>query len=75
MTATATSPDHSTCRHCDQPITWDEVCYTHDDTGFAECGVTITGGTEVAPGVTVNPRVRAPSGKHRDKRAEPVEWS
>lgn len=39
------SPDQATCEHCGQPISWDEVCYTHDSSGFAECGLVVGGGT------------------------------
>jgi acetoacetate decarboxylase len=38
------TPDHVPCRHCGKPISWDEVCWTHDDTGFADCGVEVSGG-------------------------------
>lgn len=34
-------PDHSTCITCKKPITWNEWSYTHDDTGFADCGITL----------------------------------
>lgn len=48
------TPDHVPCRHCGRPISWDEYCWTHDDSGFADCGITIGQGTQVAPGVQVN---------------------
>lgn len=41
------TPDHVPCRHCGKPISWDEICWTHDDTGFATCGTIISGGTVI----------------------------
>jgi hypothetical protein len=38
------TPDHVSCRSCGKSISWDECCWTHDDTGFADCGVQVTGG-------------------------------
>lgn len=41
-------PDRSTCRHCGKSITWDDWSYTHDHSGFADCGVvTVSGGEQV----------------------------
>ncbi len=37
-------PDHTTCLHCGEPITWDEVCYTHDSSGFADCHLLVVPG-------------------------------
>jgi hypothetical protein len=34
------TPDHSTCLNCRQPITFDDWCYIHDDSGMADCGLT-----------------------------------
>jgi hypothetical protein len=41
------TPDHVPCRHCGKPISWDEMCWTHDHSGFQECGTAVTGGTPV----------------------------
>lgn len=40
----APTPNHTPCRHCGVPISWDEYCWTHDNTGFADCGLLIRGG-------------------------------
>lgn len=34
-------PDHSVCITCHKPISWDDYGYTHDDTGFADCGIAL----------------------------------
>lgn len=71
------TPDHVPCRHCGVPISWDEICWTHDDTGFADCGLTVSGGISVpgAPSVIMNPTLSV-EGPHAGKRAEPVgDWS
>lgn len=70
--ATEESPDRSTCRNCQQPISWDEVCYTHDDTGFSDCGVMIDGGTKIGP-ITVDPELTVNPFYH-GTRAEPITW-
>jgi hypothetical protein len=64
------SPDHSTCRNCTKPITWSEYSYVHDDNGFADCGVKITGGTVVGVGVTLDPDISGGG----VTVAEPVTW-
>lgn len=38
------TPDHVPCRHCGSLISFDEYCWTHDSTGFADCGLIVTGG-------------------------------
>ena len=71
------SPDHSVCRHCMQTITWDEICYIHDATGFADCGLTITGGASVAMNdveISINPDI-AVDESYGGACAEPVEWN
>jgi hypothetical protein len=78
---TPLTPDHVPCRHCGQPISWDEVCWTHDATGFADCDVQVTGGTplenflvtpEGSYRVLVDPEVCF---TERPSLAEPVgEW-
>lgn len=72
------TPDHVPCRHCGAPISWDEICWTHDDTGFADCGLVISGGTSVGKSrgaMILNPDLNI-EGPHAGKRAEPVgAWS
>jgi hypothetical protein len=74
------TPDHVPCRHCGVLISWDEVCWTHDDTGFATCGTVITGTEKIkSPSgsmtLYVDPRVTT-EGPHAGKNAEPVgPWS
>jgi hypothetical protein len=71
------TPDHVPCRHCGVPISWDETCWTHDNTGFADCGLTVRGGTPVRdhPEVVMNPTLTV-EGPHKGKHAEPVgEWT
>lgn len=83
--ATKDSPDFSTCRNCGVAIGWDDYSYTHLDTGFVECGLTISGG-EQPPGwlsrmlkrgitATLNPEItQTTDPKLAGKRAGPVEW-
>ncbi len=54
------TPDHVPCRHCSKPISWDEMCWTHDHSGFAECSTVVTGGTPVSEicGVPAPPGTR-----------------
>ena len=67
------TPDHVPCRHCGASISWDEVCWVHDDTGFATCGVVMSGG--ITDGyVTYNPNIEV-VGPHKGRHAEPIgEW-
>jgi hypothetical protein len=68
------TPDHVPCRHCGQPISWDEICWTHDEHGFADCGLVLSSGTRIGPYMTVDPKLTIDP-KYKDKRAEPVgEW-
>lgn len=71
------SPDHSYCRFCEEPITFQEVSYTHDSTGFADCGVRISGGKPATFGgqkITINPEITTdPS--YGGSQAEPMEWN
>lgn len=71
------TPDHVPCRHCGLPISWDEICWTHDDTGFADCGLTIESSDRIASEsmtLLINPTFV--KGPHAGKRAEPVgDWS
>ena len=72
-------PGHVPCRHCGKSISWDEICWTHDDTGFADCHLTISGGTLLgiagSPSeVLVEPTLSKPV--DATTRAEPVgAWS
>ena len=72
------TPDHVPCRHCGVPISWDEVCWTHDDTGFADCDLHLTGGKRIDAGdvdIIVGPKLNI-AGPNAGKKAEPVgEWS
>lgn len=72
------TPDHVPCRHCGVPISWDEYCWTHDDTGFADCGLTIRGGDAIegrTMTVILDPDLTV-EGPHAGQRAEPVgPWS
>jgi hypothetical protein len=79
------SPDFSTCRNCGKAIGWDDYSYTHMDTGFAECGLTISGGKKpsgwlerlLKPGTSavLDPVLTQTSDPALiGKRAEPVEW-
>lgn len=65
------SPDHSTCRHCNVAISWDDDRYTHDDTGFGDCGVVLD---DLAGPVTFDPTTKVDPA-FAGSRAEPVEWS
>jgi hypothetical protein len=74
-------PDHSTCRHCGDTITWDEVCYTHDSNGMADCGLYIVGGERLPESMAgvgtvalIDPSFLAEP-DHAGHRAEPVEWN
>jgi hypothetical protein len=72
------TPDHVPCRHCGLPISWDEICWIHDNTGFADCGLTMRG-SKVVVGETmyavIDPDLKV-EGPHAGKRAEPVgDWS
>jgi hypothetical protein len=67
------TPDGVPCRHCGQPIFWDEVCWVHDN-GFADCGLVIQGGMRFGS-VILDPQMDV-QGPHAGKRAEPVgDWS
>ncbi len=68
--ATDNSPDHSTCYHCKTAITWDEYTYVHDNTGFADCGVRILGGTKTLSGLIINPDIASDF----TTIAEPITW-
>lgn len=66
-------PDHSTCRHCGIAISWDEYSYTHDDTGFADCGIVFSGGQRTSGGsFLLNPEITMT--RTDGARAEPIEW-
>ena len=67
------TPDGVPCRHCEQPIFWDEICWVHAN-GWATCGTTMRGGTRTGQ-VVVDPEI-VEDPAFKDKRAEPVgEWS
>lgn len=79
--ATAHCPDHSTCRHknCGRPISWDEYCYTHDDSGFADCRMTLIRAGERVKLRGVSTLVDRDtfaylSNTPEDQTAEPKEW-
>lgn len=68
------TPDHVPCRHCGQPISWDEVCWTHDSSGFSTCGTVVRGGTTLVPGITLDPDI-IEDPQYNGKTAEPVgDW-
>jgi hypothetical protein len=74
------TPDGVPCRHCGLPISWDEICWTHNDTGFADCGLVISGGNAIVGDqgrmiAVIDPQLNV-EGPHKGQRAEPVgEWS
>lgn len=62
------------CKHCGAPITFDDWCHVHDDTGFADCGLKIEGGTLMPAGdltLRINPTITKTSMK--TTYAEPME--
>lgn len=67
------SPDHSTCVNCGEPITWDDVCYVHDGTGFADCGLIIEGGAALGDRLTLDPEIKVDAA-FDGMCAKPVEW-
>jgi len=74
------TPDHVPCRHCGQPISWDEICWTHDVTGFADCDLKVYG-TAVKYGesgkmiMVIDPELKV-EGPNAGKTALPIgEWS
>jgi hypothetical protein len=73
-TAAQPTPDHVACRHdCGVTISWDQFCWTHDDTGLAECGIRILGGTPVGDALLDPAMIRT---RKPQTRAEPVgAWS
>jgi hypothetical protein len=70
---TKPTPDGVPCRHCEQPIFWDEICWVHAN-GFADCGLVIEAGDAI---VAMNPKfIETTDPKLKDRRAEPVgEWT
>ena len=69
------TPDHVPCQHCGLPISWDEICWVHDNTGFADCGLVIRNARMKFGSVIVDPQLDV-EGPHAGKRAEPVApWS
>lgn len=67
------SPDHSTCSSCGEPISWDEICYVHDDTGFADCGIKFGKAEYETERFVINPEIQQKE-EFRGKFARPVEW-
>ena len=73
------TPDHVPCRHCGVPISWDEICWTHDDTGFSNCGTVIRGGDAITGDkdrmiMVIDPDITS-EGPFKDCTAEPMgEW-
>jgi hypothetical protein len=55
MTEAELTPDHVPCRHCHKPISWDEVTWVHDLTGFADCHLQVTDGVKVGTIAVINP--------------------
>jgi len=70
----AETPDGVPCRHCGEPIFWDEICWVHG-TGWANCGITMIGVN--TGGIMIDPEiVEDPVHKAANHCAEPVgEWS
>ena len=71
------TPDGVPCRHCGEPIYWDEICWVHG-TGWADCGVIISGGTYIPKiGVIMDPEIAVdPTHKEAKHHAEPIgDWS
>lgn len=69
------TPDHVPCRHCGRPISWDEICWVHDSTGFADCGLLIGGGINLGGGLSIDPEITVDP-DYEGARAEPVgAWS
>jgi len=74
------SPDFSVCEHCGRDIAWDEICYTHRHSGFAECstawaGEDGTNSTHASFRISNSARmatIKDPS--LIGKNAEPVTW-
>ena len=72
------TPDGVPCRHCGEPIFWDEYCWVHSN-GWATCGTVMTGGKSLSmsdvASIRVNPEIKA-EGPHKGKTAEPEgDWS
>lgn len=68
------TPDGVPCRHCKQPIFWDEICWVHRN-GFADCDLTIGGGTKIGRGLTLDPELKV-DGPNAGQHAEPEgKWS
>jgi hypothetical protein len=69
------TPDGVPCRHCGKPIFWDEICWVHDN-GFADCGLSIEGGTRIDR-IIMDPDIYVdPTHKAAGNKAEPEgEWS
>jgi len=71
---TEPTPDHVPCRHCGEPISWDEITWVHDNTGFADCGLVITPGIRFGS-VILDPDMDV-QGPSAGKRALPHDpWS
>jgi hypothetical protein len=67
------TPDGVPCRHCGEPIFWDEICWVHDN-GFADCGLVVGGGGRTRAEIIIDPDLSI-EGPHAGKRAEPVgDW-
>jgi hypothetical protein len=64
------TPDGVPCRHCGQPIYWDEICWVHAN-GWSTCGTTMRGGTRLPSGLLLDPEI-VEDPQYKDKRAEPV---
>jgi hypothetical protein len=73
--ATPKCPDRTSCRHCGQIIVWDDYSYTHSATGFADCGIHVTGGLPIEGSLSVrlNPKIEQDL-CWAGRRAEPAEW-
>lgn len=75
---TEPTPDHVPCRHCHEPISWDEVCWVHDSTGFADCHLKITGGEKFGTIAVINPTFTVTelvAGKNTYAEPEDENWT
>jgi hypothetical protein len=78
----AETPDHVPCRNCGKPISWDDWCWIHDDSNFADCYITVdtTGCQRVGDPSTglvgvLNPKIIRDKTKEHTF-AEPIgEWT
>jgi hypothetical protein len=65
------TPDGSPCRYCGEPISWDEICWIHNSTGFANCHFNIEKRTSYGK-IVFNPEMHVDATKPRTN-AVPVD--